>query len=313
MFIFQISHKIQHLVNTIRNSSTLSQQFESLQSTPLGLIPNCVTRWSATFYMLERFVKLLVPVGLLLLEIDKDGRMFSLDPQSCERIKCYLPLLEPLEKFCRHIEGDTYVTISTVAPKLSDLQNFYQSNEIDSSLSANLKDSFRDYLEKRFGWIFISPTLPLLASALDPRYGHLRFVELNFRNSVWEKLAEEGELIVGEKEDSRNFPSIDLEDIIFALRKLRNHFETKVHEVEPLEFWKHYSHGHLLLPLAQMILAIPASSASVERGFSSTGFIMEGRPLINLQHVQQMAVVRHYVNRPEYNFDDLCTELAEKQ
>ena len=51
----------------------------------------------------------------------------------------------------------------------------------------------------------------------------------------------------------------------------------------------------MLSPVARMYLALPASSADLERSFSSAGFILEGRQRLLVRNLETQAVVRDYL------------------
>ena len=87
-----------------------------------------------------------------------------------------------------------------------------------------------------------------------------------------------------------------------ALQQLRSHFENRLRGApcdDPLSWWKqHTTAGStlaVLAPLARMYLAIPASSADLERSFSSTGFILEGRSRLLVRNLETQAVIRDYL------------------
>lgn len=66
----------------------------------------------------------------------------------------------------------------------------------------------------------------------------------------------------------------------------------------PLEFWKKYQeYFPILSKLARQIHCIPASSAAVERCFSSSGFIVnERRSSLHPDQIDNIIVIRSLVN-----------------
>ena len=67
---------------------------------------------------------------------------------------------------------------------------------------------------------------------------------------------------------------------------------------EPLAFWKEYSHAFPLMQhVARALLSVPPSSACVERVFSSTGILMDGRERLTALHLQQLAIIRDTLRR----------------
>jgi hypothetical protein len=304
---------VQAVVTTIRNSQVLCQKLVDLQSRkpPLQLIAPVATRWNSQFYMLERFVTLIEPLSMMALEEDKKGLWGNVfNTGTLDRLRSYVPLLKPLEAFTSTVEGN-YVTISIVPYLLHTLLNDHLIKQpTDSSIVKKLKKQIKASIKERMGWILEGPSLPLLGAALDPRYGHLSFVDIEIRESVWSQLALEG-FEEMKPITSGGLPTIELDDIKYHLEKVRKHFEAHIapSSSDPLKFWEEYKPGHVLLPIVQMVLSVPASSAAVERGFSNSGFLMSGRENLTLDHVEQLAVVCNYLQSHQYNFVDLCKLL----
>lgn len=74
---------------------------------------------------------------------------------------------------------------------------------------------------------------------------------------------------------------------------LANQHHMQFTTLHPLTFWKTYnSHFPLLQHVARALFGVPPSSACVERSFSSTGLLMDGRERLTAQHLQQLAVIR---------------------
>ena len=95
--------------------------------------------------------------------------------------------------------------------------------------------------------------------------------------------------------------------VLKCLSSRRNHFESTVRPVteNPLDFWsQNCERLGFLLPLVRTILAIPASSASVERNFSNASFITDGRDNLAAETVERLSIIRHHVvglNDEEYS------------
>src|SRR5271154_1541343 len=83
----------------------------------------------------------------------------------------------------------------------------------------------------------------------------------------------------------------------------------------PLEWWHRHLASpqfggtlHLLAPLARMYLALPASSADLERSFSSAGFILEGRHRLLVRNLEAQVVIRDYLLELERTLDEAAYE-----
>jgi hypothetical protein len=77
--------------------------------------------------------------------------------------------------------------------------------------------------------------------------------------------------------------------------------------LDPLDWWAKQHTLSSLYPLVQLFLGIPASNASAERLFSSSGFLCEGRDRLELQTLEHLAVIRHFMLSSE--MDDGREEL----
>jgi hypothetical protein len=77
-------------------------------------------------------------------------------------------------------------------------------------------------------------------------------------------------------------------------RYLLFEFDKTQKKIEPLHFWKCYSHRFpLLSKYARSILSIPATTTNVEREFSSAGFILnERRTNLQPHKLDNMLLVR---------------------
>ena len=94
-------------------------------------------------------------------------------------------------------------------------------------------------------------------------------------------------------------PNKDL--LAVTLQQLRRKIESLkgARCADPLEWWRTNtataSTLSVLAPLARMYFALPASSADLERSFSSAGFILEGRQRLLVRNLETQAVVRDYL------------------
>lgn len=98
------------------------------------------------------------------------------------------------------------------------------------------------------------------------------------------------------------------EDLLTAhLKQLRhfwetNHLQLQVDGRDAFAWWQtNLRHPQRVLilaclaPLAKMYLAFPASSADLERSFSSAGFILEGRERLQVRFLEEQVVIRDYL------------------
>lgn len=82
---------------------------------------------------------------------------------------------------------------------------------------------------------------------------------------------------------------------------------------DPLQWWSAQENFRLLWPLARMVLGIPASNASAERLFSSAGFLAEGRDRLEIDTLEELAVVRHFqLSSPRPEREALIASMTER-
>jgi len=58
-----------------------------------------------------------------------------------------------------------------------------------------------------------------------------------------------------------------------------------------------------------MLFAIPASSSSIERSFSSAGHIVDGREQLTLDTLEKITTIRDYIHQPEYSLERVIQML----
>lgn len=85
---------------------------------------------------------------------------------------------------------------------------------------------------------------------------------------------------------------------------------------EVLRWWHGFSEGDrtgLVQPFAlaaRMYLSMPAGGAPSESAFSATtGIVTKKRNRLGDETVEQLLVVRHWVQRPEYKFKEMCDRV----
>ena len=96
--------------------------------------------------------------------------------------------------------------------------------------------------------------------------------------------------------------AVTREAVTSALQQLRTYWQNNtLADRNPLVWWKEIEEQGagrglgLLLPVARMYLAIPASSADVERTFSSAGFLLDGRWHILPRNLEMQVIIRDWL------------------
>jgi hypothetical protein len=314
---------------------------EVLGESPLLPCLDVRTRWNSTYYMLERWVQIQGSISVLFHQgkFDK-AQIYFPNVNMTARISLYLKLLRPLQRISLFLEGEKYCTLAHV-PKLvyMIMQNLrgasYDNAVVDAVRLAILKD-----IEKRFGWIFTTVNEALLAAAVHPAHGHLDFIDEDLRNRVWEKLKELCDVVytpAGGVAATDAFGDViqDPHDNRHAaLDILRKRFEHHLHR----QYWPfNYNYGDLVhddmhrpwfqyyiddekggIPnakpqafvcihlLVKMVMALPATTGSSERVFSSSGFLNPPRRSSLAPYMlEYLTVIRGYLNSGFYNFEEL--------
>eukprot|EP01117_Protostelium_nocturnum_P010729 TRINITY_DN3862_c0_g1_i2.p1 TRINITY_DN3862_c0_g1~~TRINITY_DN3862_c0_g1_i2.p1 ORF type:complete len:478 (+),score=53.82 TRINITY_DN3862_c0_g1_i2:1422-2855(+) len=310
---------IHSIVLSIRKKSALLHKLRSYQQKPLDPILPVKTRWNSTFDMVKRFLKIAPFIKQLFNNIDIEQGLKDLFPthDDIKRLEMFINVAEDIVKLSTWAEGD-FVTISGAAPYLFSILNKFSCRSIDTSiLQEQFQFQAKEILKTKFAWLMTVPNAALMASALDPRYGHLEFLTGFEQNLIWDELEREAaNLMLGISPipGLPLMPCITRDDIQRQLLKLRVHFESNLAplDTDPLEWWSNYRLGEPLLPLVQHLFAIPASSASAERAFSNSGFISgDGRENLNLLHVEQMAVIRSALKNPS-DAQEIFAELHKR-
>jgi hypothetical protein len=205
----------------------------------------------------------------------------------------YLKVLEKIEIAQRHLEGDKYITISLVPQYMKDIFNAFFPNDDDPASLANLKLALHVAFTKRLNFILTTNNFSLKAAVLDPRtcLKVKSLITADLYNEVWDSIIDECYLCRKCDVMSRDVFAA----LCGAIRPILE--STNVIEIkDPLLWWKAKSDFTLIHDGVKMILSVPASSASSERVFSSSGLIMNvTRNRLNPNLLEQMTILRMWL------------------
>lgn len=268
------------------------------------------TRWAYHFYVLDRMLELKEGIRHVIdNEIVDD--VDNLTPNQWKLVKALRDILELFSVVITKLEGDQYVTLSRVIPFLIDIKLGLLKPEKISALPV-LGQKLRSLMDSRFDFIFNSDHVPFepiyaIATLLDPKV--IRTFELEALQKLKQAAITEIErLLIGYgksattdvfptstpaivNDEMANFPHLlalinaSAPAQTSAANGSSSTAKSEIHTYlkivydrvgeNNLDFW----HGQMttmpnLYKLATMILAIPATTAPVERLFSQARYCL---------------------------------------
>lgn len=182
-----------HFKHSALKTDALLKKQAALSKKPLKPVQDVTTRWNSVFYMLSRLIYLKVAL-VALFEDDPDfADVTSLLPSSrqWDLIKDLAEVLEVIEVATTQLSGEKYPTMSLVLPLVFGLRSQLAESDDDRCAVALFKRKLREQLTVRFSLDDLDPTsLPVLCTALDPRFRSLSFMDLLDREEAKHKLIE---------------------------------------------------------------------------------------------------------------------------
>ena len=295
-------------------------------------------RWNQEFLQLERLIQLRpdllefihrnsssVPTGYV--NFIQSETVFT-------RLRIYLKVLRELMIFSDFFSGEAYPTLSVVAPAVRHLEQFLEQKLADSFKLTSFERGFYEQVQSavssRFKCVFkTSPaSLFLLASAVDPRFGDLKFLDELRRDSVFEDLKAmtatfarngAGELpsLPDVPERELMAPSVNMHSqssLDYSVTHVQQIFSARSPNWEeltrnPLKFWQ-CNVGRLnesLIDLACALLSTPASSVPSERNNSAIALLItDRRHRLKTETCSDWLAIRDYVLQPYFSLGVLC-------
>ncbi|XP_011149591.1 zinc finger BED domain-containing protein 4 isoform X2 [Harpegnathos saltator] len=171
--------QVRKVVKFVKNSVYVTNKLHQRQidlGTPENenkkLILDSESRWSSTFYMIERFIELWNVVNeVLYMKHEIPGAPTAEDLDTLKEI---LDLLRPLEFVTQECSTDKYLAISKMIPLISCIMIEYNKMTQTKQLSRKLKQVILEELEKRLGRTEFVRSASL-ATILDPRFKNIHF------------------------------------------------------------------------------------------------------------------------------------------
>ena len=278
--------RLRTLIKKIRSSPLSEEKFKSFQvDTTLKPILDVATRWNSTANMLERALILKGPlISFSCYYQSTKGQDLSLPADRWTEVERILLYLTPFRRFTNTICADTYPTLSLVVPMYNKLLNHLDSWMKDkttpgealhkSAVAANEKiynyynltsDSYTvcTVLDPRFGISYYKRDTRVNAEAYEEVYDVVNFIYKNFYAPI-DQVAPSA--VVDE------FDVFDIEPAVDEFKDYCTNSPGMIgsQNKDVLLWWKGNSKKYPNLSrMARDYLAIPATSASSERLFSS--------------------------------------------
>ena len=292
------------------------------------------TRWSSIFQMLQRFDQIYVDLQNLatLGHMDEcDVILLNLEMGTLRDI---IKALKPLEEFTRTMEGDKYITISQVPYYLHRCREVLKSLSLESNESGTLANALLSPIDARLGFILRTPNIALCSAALDPRYGHLNFVDETLRDDVWKTLGQwaveycdvfntnhqepDDDPFLVPSADATSMTPSQIDDVLAAFRRM---FEDEGNRERlsattcPLQYRKFAlqknSSSSCLKFLILCLFCIPAASASSERVFSKANLVISRlRSRMMPTMARNLIFISEWSKQRHFKFNDLLNEVC---
>ena len=285
---------VKHFHHSARASEELRKKQESMNQPKRKLINDCKTRWNSTFYMCESLLENRWPISAVLSDesVTKvEHRRLDLTSTQWELLGDLVKILHPLEIGITYLCSKASSSLSSILPVLFGIIKHLEVKENDSVVIKRFKISVETQIRCRWHLDDINVSdINILASALDPRYKSLTFLDANKITEVKEELKNQAHRltvdqpanvnITGSCSNSQPPAKKKALDILFG-KEENNSSAVLEDEVElyfsennvsrscnPLVWWKtnslRYPH---LSQLVKPLFAIPVTSTASERLF----------------------------------------------
>lgn len=284
------------LVGHFRHSVVASEALKECQK-QMGveqkrLIQCCATRWSSCYEMLLRLLEMRWPIAAVLSDdsiTKRSDRYLDLKSEQWTLVEELVTVMKPLQVATTFLQYEHNSSVSCILPVINGLDLPLQASTDDTSSIKQFKEKVCSEIRSRWFLDNLNTTsLDVLASALDPRFRQLKFLNDEQRQSVKEEITcrmaafspashdrdnttttcqpSALDILLGPDEVTAELPTFQEEvDAYFAEKVVSR-------EVNPLVWWKDNNvRFPNLAKVAKSLLCIPATSAPAERIFSTAG------------------------------------------
>lgn len=163
--------KCRALVGHFKHSTKSSYKLQEIQKQmglpPLKLKQDVSTRWNSTLYMIERMVKIKIPLSATLPQIQSGPT--NLDSLQWDILEDCVSLLGPFEKMTSILSAELYPTLSSAIPLVRGLQNVLRKKVPKTQHGIYMKDLLVAVVAKRLN-VYETYKTSAKATFLDPRF-----------------------------------------------------------------------------------------------------------------------------------------------
>ncbi|XP_052753998.1 E3 SUMO-protein ligase ZBED1-like [Galleria mellonella] len=299
---------VTHFKQSTKSANTLRDMQTQMNLEILKLKQDINTRWNSTFYMLERLLRLKIPLSATLPLLDTPP--LNLNSAEWSILEDCVAVLRPLEKITTTLSGEYYPTLSYIIPLVRGLQNSILKKTPHTEAGQHLQQSLLEVIDRRLG-VYEGNRTAAKATILDPRFKKKAFgLESAAENAikyVIEELAQyQLQLQVSEiQHESNTATTSQTQTSSNSDDELWEVFDKKVNDSttqqtpissasimlkqyldapyldrkkDPLQFWEERKHIFpSLYRMACKYLCIPATSVPSERLFSKAGLLTNQR------------------------------------
>ncbi|XP_072394799.1 E3 SUMO-protein ligase ZBED1-like [Diabrotica undecimpunctata] len=295
---------VAHFKQSIKSSNTLRDKQRQMNLDIIKLKQDVQTRWTSTYLMLDRLLRVKDPLSATLPLLDSPPS----DLTSAEWLilKDCVVILQPVEKITTALSGETYPTLSCIIPLVRGLQSSLKKKTPLTEPGKHLQRSLLKNVDERLGVYEVNRTASM-ATILDPRFKKkafgtdsaaekaIKYVldELAQFQQVHEQIPEPAVVSTSgtsaKADDDDIWEDFDkkISDTVMqqttissATIVLTQYLDLPYldRKQDPLHFWKQREHIFpSLCRMAYKYLCIPATSVPSERLFSKAGLLTNQR------------------------------------
>ena len=141
----------------------------------LHVVQDVKTRWNGVYYMIDCLLKLWLPISAVLADsaLTREHHYLDLQSSSWDLLEQLKAVLCPFQVATTYLSSEYNVSISTMLPVIHGIVKNMQPDSGDLTSIQTFKNIVAKELTQRWHLNEIDPTdpsIPLLATFLDPRY-----------------------------------------------------------------------------------------------------------------------------------------------